>query len=323
MESNSAKDFRDLKAWFEDDEKIPAVIDEFERNFRKIDFQSETKKGTVLYNAIFNLMIINGAKDWATLESTKPNELDDHHIVPKSWGLPKVGTLIHTILNRAPLTDSTNRYVISDKLPNVYLPEMFSKYGEDEVRNNLNCHLISNRAIDILLKVSFHEDDYNDFIQERQRTVINAINGLIVKSRIELEPELRELDSRIETIELGFRNLIVSNLGEDPEVLPQHIRHKAQDRLKVSLKRDASKDPEDYRSLTALLEYFDLRECEAIIISKQLWSQFEPTFKDKNVLSQKFTQLAELRNRLRHSRSVDLISKKEGEASILWFEEIL
>jgi len=55
----------------------------------------------------------------------------------------------------------------------------------------------------------------------------------------------------------------------------------------------------------------------------QLWSQFEPTFKDKNVLSQRFSQLAELRNRLRHSRSVDAISKKEGEASILWFEKVL
>ena len=34
-------------------------------------------------------------------------------------------------------------------------------------------------------------------------------------------------------------------------------------------------------------------------------------------------QLAELRNSIRHSRSVDEITEKEGEAAILWFKKVL
>jgi hypothetical protein len=40
-------------------------------------------------------------------------------------------------------------------------------------------------------------------------------------------------------------------------------------------------------------------------------------------LSAKFGQLAELRNGIRHSRAVDEITRKEGEAAIPWFEQVL
>ena len=41
---------------------------------------------------------------------------------------------------------------------------------------------------------------------------------------------------------------------------------------------------------------------------------------NKQTLSAKFGQLAELRNGIRHSRTVDEVTRKEGEAAILWFE---
>jgi len=40
-------------------------------------------------------------------------------------------------------------------------------------------------------------------------------------------------------------------------------------------------------------------------------------------LNIKFDQLAELRNAIRHSRAVDEIKRKEGEAAILWFDKVL
>jgi hypothetical protein len=33
--------------------------------------------------------------------------------------------------------------------------------------------------------------------------------------------------------------------------------------------------------------------------------------------------LAELRNGIRHSRAVSAVTQKEGEAAILWFEQLL
>ncbi len=65
-ESTSAKDFRDLKKWFEDKYEVPAVISEFINSFGNLNFERENKKGTAIYNAIFNLLVIGGAKDWAT-----------------------------------------------------------------------------------------------------------------------------------------------------------------------------------------------------------------------------------------------------------------
>ena len=37
----------------------------------------------------------------------------------------------------------------------------------------------------------------------------------------------------------------------------------------------------------------------------------------------RFNQLAQLRNAIRHSRSVDEVTRKDGEAALLWFEGVL
>jgi hypothetical protein len=52
-------------------------------------------------------------------------------------------------------------------------------------------------------------------------------------------------------------------------------------------------------------------------------SIFQEHFATKEVLLAKFGQLAELRNTIRHSRTADEITRKEGEAAILWFGAIL
>ncbi len=54
-----------------------------------------------------------------------------------------------------------------------------------------------------------------------------------------------------------------------------------------------------------------------------LWPLFANRFATKEALIAKFDQLAELRNGIRHSRSVDAIARKEGEAAILWFQRVL
>ena len=74
---------------------------------------------------------------------------------------------------------------------------------------------------------------------------------------------------------------------------------------------------------TLRVEYCDLRELQDTILSKMLWQGFEKRFANKETLSAKFGQLAELRNGIRHSRSVDEVTRKEGEAAILWFKQVL
>jgi hypothetical protein len=78
-----------------------------------------------------------------------------------------------------------------------------------------------------------------------------------------------------------------------------------------------------YDSFEGKLEYFDLRELQDTIMNKILWTRFEPLFVNKESLGKKFGQLADLRNAIRHSRTVDQVTRKEGEAAILWFRQVL
>jgi hypothetical protein len=127
--------------------------------------------------------------------------LDDHHIVPAAWGAKHIkGGQIHSILNRTPLTADTNRNVIRERPPNAYLPELIAKNGESTVRAVLESHFISPAAFDILLRDPFGPGAFEAFIAERQRTLQDAIENLLIKERLDLSPQFRELDEKIEAI---------------------------------------------------------------------------------------------------------------------------
>jgi len=197
VESTTARDFLDLKAWVDDDALEPDLIQEFKTRFRNIDLRKEIKRGTSVYNGIFNLLIIQGARDWMTGNVPQFGDLDDHHIIPASKASELgTGNLIHSILNRTPLTADTNRNVIHDRFPNEYLPELIKQNGEGTVRAVLESHFISPAALAILLRDPFTADDYEAFISERQRTLFEAIENLLIKERIDLSPKLRELDQQ-------------------------------------------------------------------------------------------------------------------------------
>jgi hypothetical protein len=324
VESTAARDFLDLKAWMDDDASEPALIQEFGTRFRNIDLRREVKRGTSVYNGIFNLLVIQGARDWMTGNVPQYGDLDDHHIIPASKAGPLgTGSLIHSILNRTPLTAETNRHVIRDRLPNAYLPELIKQSGESAVRGVLESHFVSPAALAILLRSPFTSADYEAFISERQRTLQEAIENLLIKERIDLSPRLRELDRRVEGIELSLRSRVVETLGNDPGRLPPHVAQKADERIQAAAKKNASIDLDQFKQLSRRLEYCDLRELQDTILSKSLWQGFEKRFANKETLSTKFGQLAELRNGIRHSRGVDEITRKEGEAAILWFEQVL
>ncbi len=324
VESTSARDFLDLKAWFDDDAAAPPLVAEFASRFRNLDLRRETKRGTSVYNGIFNLLVLQGARDWMTGDVPQHGDLDDHHIIPATWGKKHLGgNLIGSILNRTPLTADTNRNVIRDRLPNAYLPELIQQNGENTVRAILESHFISPAALEILLRNPFTPEDYDAFISERQRTIQDAIENLLIKERLDLEPQLRELDADVEKVELRLRALISEKLGDDSAQLPPHVVQKVNERIGRALKKNAAMDGDRYATIVGMLEYFDLREVQETITARSLWPIFETTFANKDALATKFDQLAELRNGIRHSRAVNHVTRMEGEASILWFNQVL
>lgn len=324
VESTSARDFQNVKTWFEDDLNEPDLIMEFKNRFNTLDLRKEVKRGTSVYNGIFNLLVLQGARDWMTGNVPQYGDLDDHHIVPASWGDKHLkGNIIHTILNRTPLTADTNRQIINNRPPNAYLPELIATSGENAVMAVLESHFISTAALSILLRNPFTPADFEAFITERQRTLQQAIENLLVKERLDLPPQLRELDTQIEQVELNLRVIILSTLDGKASLLPQHVLQKVNERIQNAAKKNAAMDNVLYQTMAGKLEFFDLRDLLDAITSKTLWTSFEPRFLNKEMLNAKFGQLAELRNGIRHSRAVDEITRKEGEAAILWFKQVL
>jgi hypothetical protein len=286
--------------------------------------RKETKRGTSVYNGIFNLLVIRGARDWITGNVHHHGDLDDHHIVPKKWGQEhRLGGLVDTILNRTPLTADTNRRVINNRLPNEYLRELIAANGEKTVRATLESHFISPIATDVLLRDPFTVDDLEAFLAERQRTIQDAIEDLLVKERLDLPPRLRELDGAIEEVELGLRRVIAAGLDGVGDGLPPHVRQKADERIQAAAKRNPALDLNRYQTLEGRLEYCDLRELQETITNRAIWPRFEARFGKKELLGTRFGQLAELRNGIRHSRSVDEVTRKDGEVATLWFRQAL
>jgi len=324
VESTSARDYIDIRDWINDPVSEPPVILDFKKRFRNIELRKETKRGSSIYNGIFNLLVLRGARDWSTGSVPQHGDLDDHHIVPKAWGkTSQIGDAIDSILNRTPLSSETNRRVISDRLPNKYLPEMILESGQDQIRSILESHFISTRAQSILQRDPFTPEDFEAFIAERQRTIQDAIEDLLIKERIDLEPRLRELDEKVEQTEMALRKLIEGALGNETDQLPQHVGNKISERIHRALRKNASLDADYLSSMAGMLEYADLRELQDIILNKSLWQTFSTAFGNKESLIAKMDQLAELRNGIRHSRSISEITRKEGEASLLWFKEVL
>ena len=325
VESTSTRDFLDIRAWIGDDAAEPALIQQFKSTFANLDLRRETNSGSSVYKGLFNLLVLGGARDWMTGNIPQHDELDDHHIVPASWGgAPQLGgNLIHSILNRTPLTADTNRKVIGNRLPNAYLPQLIERNGEGAVRATLETHFVSAAAFDILRRDPFTPADFEAFIAERQRTIVEAIESLLIKERLDLTPKLRELDGEVEQIELTLRRTIAEALGGDAALLPPHVAQKVTERIQGALRKNPAFNGQHYTTLEGKLEYCDLRELQDVITGKSSWAHFEPRFLNKEALNAKFGQLAELRNGLRHSRTVDDVVRKEGEASVIWFNKVL
>ena len=122
-----------------------------------------------------------------TLERTSGLQTTQCHetrafIVPDSWGKKHIkNNPFNSILNRTPLTADTNRNVIRARLPNEYLSELIKQSGESTVRAIFETHFISLIAFDILMKKSFDARDFDALIAERQRTLQDAIETLLIQ----------------------------------------------------------------------------------------------------------------------------------------------
>lgn len=128
-----------------------------------------------------------------------------------------------------------------------------------------------------------------------------------------------EINQRVEQVELGLRRLVDRRFGGSLAQVPPDVVGRA-DRLR---RRVASRNPAQQtgETLLDLLAFSDLRDLQDMVTRRDSWDRFKPVFGDRELVTTRFNQLAELRNTLRHSRTLDRITEREGEAALIWFEQ--
>lgn len=184
VDSKMTKDLQDMRKWFKDNNSIPSVVLDARSRIESIDL---TKEGpsSAIYKAIINLLFVEGAKDFITyqhLSLTGNGDLNDHHIVPRSWGEKNGlgGITTNSILNRTLLYDRTNKHLLRDDLPNKYINNMLKKTKDkNHAYQALESHMISKEAVEILLRKDFGVQAYLEFIQERKALMMSKLHSVL------------------------------------------------------------------------------------------------------------------------------------------------
>ncbi|MBI4244412.1 MAG: hypothetical protein HY606_10015, partial [Planctomycetes bacterium] len=174
-------DFKEVKAWFDDDARKPKTVEKMRINLPSLNLMEIKKKGSAVYNGILSLVALEGAKDFETsqtLENARINE--DHHIYPNK-SILKGHKYLNSVLNKTWISKKTN-IRISNKEPSIYLKDfVVSKYdgNKKEFLNILSSHFINEKAYDCLMQGNFE-----GFLKERERLVISKIKELIEYTEI-------------------------------------------------------------------------------------------------------------------------------------------
>jgi hypothetical protein len=324
-ESSSAtlaeRDTPALKSWLAGGDE-PEVVSAFDWNPER--WRTVTTRQQGLYRATIALTLLERPRDFhtgapLTPELIEAGRIDDHHVFPRAY-LRSVGKgeQVDFVLNHCLIDRSTN-IRISNQPPSAYLEGIRGELGPtlDEV--------LRSQMLPAGPDSPLYTDDFDAFLELRRRTLQAALASATGKSAsIAIRsPERSSLDVEVEAVELELRRIIADTLADEPDALPSHVSAKITERIASARRRNPGMGNRHHESLSGKLEYCDLRELQDVFTSKLLWPQFEERFGSKEILNVRFAQLAELRNRLRHSRTVDDVTRKDGEAAVLWFRQIL
>ena len=208
-DSNIEKDYREMLEWFDDESEKPDVVSEQERKFEHINSNAEIDFSD---KSVLCLLAIKGAKDFNSDDNPEYNEIEIHHIFPKSLKDVYGNKFnIDSILNKTLLSKKTNRELFGNTKPNVYLKKILDD-GEDEkiLRHRLKTHLISDEAFDCLMK-----DDFNGFMNERRTTINNAFKQLIMQLKLDVSNPILDLLNKKESQTLEYKSSLRWDLKQN------------------------------------------------------------------------------------------------------------
>lgn len=326
-ESQMTADFKEVVKWFDNEDAVPEVVIKARNILGSINLLEADESSSALYRAVLSLVALAGAKDFATnqnLEDARENQKD--HIFPKSvtrgFGSHES---IDSVLNMTWMSGDTNMIVKRAKKPSEYIPLLIDqKFGGNEQAfvECLKSHFVDETGFGLM-----KEDKFDEFLLARQSLIKRELRDRIgggseVESKIEDDP-----NNLIDEIEEKVRVLIDETLSQKTQdywdsLIPQGVRERVAEKITQHNGRHPSEVSIERDGFDRLC-FCDIMDYHEIITSRAHWADFEGKFGKKSEVDKHFGNIKEYRNCIKHSRPMNNVVKKQGEASLEWIYAIL
>lgn len=244
-----------------------------------------------------------------------------HHIFPQAYLRKNEADkkeLFDSVANIMFIPAITN-ISISDENPSSYLRKIQEK--NSDLKEILARHFISDANDSGLF-----ENDFIKFLNYRADQIVQMFR---VKTGIG-QPSEEYFNTNpakpIDIIESRVRTLIQDSLKEQTddsywnEYIPSDIRESVERKIQDDLKRHPYR-LEEYMRDEVRITFLDVMDYSKIILSN--WQLFDKYFGSKGEVEQHFRALKNYRNPIKHGRDLNEIDKRNGEAAVMWLENIL
>jgi Fe2+ transport system protein FeoA len=279
-ETQMTTDFREMKEWFKDNQKVPKTVKKMYDEISRLKLLEIHSEGNSKYRAVMSMIALAGAKDLDTrqpLENAIEN--DKHHIFPRS-GADDLGfgssENINSVLNMTWMSSDTNKKIKDFEKPSAYVNDLIEKKYEgdkDKFLQVLETHLISKEAFTYM-----QTDRFEDFLIEREKTIVSKLKEYFeiedsdkstlmtpetpFSNRMKFWETLRSCQGYIHWVDKYFSNVGLEIIGQS-SLDPTKVRE-----IKIIMSKE--KADENFREL-----FKHLREelknkgitCEARVIS--------------------------------------------------------
>lgn len=261
------------------------------------------------------------AEDWfngVKLGGGQPLEL--HHIFPKAvlakrYSLKTDSLIVDQVANLAFISGKANG-AVSARPPSEYLP----KLEESRLRAQ---HV----PLDVTL---WTLERFDAFAERRRQMLADALNKLISsltdKPSLVPQSDIDLLESRIEALEHGLRDLVADRLTEArsegalEHCVPKNTRNGILSRLKQRLGKNPF-EREEFSTLGELLGFCQFSDYARIM--RENWQLFSDIFGEGASFDQHIAAVTSARNAFAHNNPIGKADLLSAEAGLIWVEECL
>jgi hypothetical protein len=244
-----------------------------------------------------------------------------HHIFPQAYlrrSEPTNKEVFDSIVNIMLIPAITNIGIL-DMPPSDYFKD-FQKTNS-ELSEILVHHLIPN-----VQESGIPENDFLKFLDYRAEKLVQAFRVLTgVGSASEAHFDSNPTKP-IDIIEGRIRSFVHEKLQEDAggsyweEYIPSDIQNVVNQKIQDDLRRHPYK-LEEYMRDDVRITFLDVMDYSKIILSN--WEVFGKYFISKGEAEQHFRAFKNYRNSIKHNRDLNEVDKRNGEAAVLWLENVL